>query len=454
MLWDTFGQLVKEHLTAWTMILLLIGMVIVLFTTLIAKDMRWAVALFLLAVVFTGSANPAIHMVFYILRWVFLALITSRLIFRHEKLPRMSLVHWLVLLWVAISILSAFQAPSIFRGVAFGVIYFLSFIVFFLLAPISMGGEQQIKLWLRMFTYFAITILLLSVGLYISDPSGFSREGGRLTLLFANPGHLSDMLLFSSILFLWFGLKSEGHIFWQLICFLLTLFSAFLMLLTGTRGALAAFAIAIIVFCFHYRTKMIFLILPVLIAGSVYIAPRVLATRSRTFQLHFLSLRTTHRPALRKLAIERIWEKPVLGWGLASVSDMRSPVCPNFVSFHNSFLDYAVEIGVPGFLVVAALLGYTYIRAGMLAAFVARDKYIKDMAWFVVANLTAMYALALFSRIISTPNFFHFYWLWFLVVLTECLYHINSRQSEVIDYVDVSAEEGLDYYEHQEVYEY
>ena len=454
MRWETFGQLIKEHLSFGTMLLLLAATAVVLFTTLFAKDLRWSIALLFLVFIFNTIAHPVVHMIFYILRWVFLILITFRLAFHLEHPPRASLVHILFLLWAAISIFSAFQAPSIFRGVAFGFTYFLAFTVFFLLIPVSMTSEQEIKRWFRMLIYVAIVLITIPLVMYVLDPWAYVQRTGRIAVLYASPVSLATSMLFSSTLFLWIGLESRGHILRQIICYTATFSGVFLMFLTGTRGSLAAFAIFLMVLCFHYRMKMAVIILPLLILGSIYIVPRVMQRATKQFATHLFSTKTTHRPALRELAFERIRERPILGWGLGSASDFRSPVCPGFVSFHNSYLDYAVEIGIPGFLVVMGLLGYTYIRSVILALFVARTRYIKAVAWFMLASLTYLYAQALVEGFMATPVYFGFYWFLFLAALTEFLWRINSKIEETVEYHEDGMDARLAYYQDEEEYQY
>lgn len=453
-MWDTFGQLVKEHLTAGTMILLLIGVAIILFTTLFAKDLRWSIGLLFLVFVFTLTADPFAHMVFYILRWAFLILITLRLVFRPVHLPRVSLIHILFLLWASIATLSAFQAPSIFRGVAFGFTYFLAFTVFFLMVPISMTSEQEIKRWFRMLIYVSIVLIVIPFVMYVLDPWRYVQQTGRIAVLYANPVALAGSMLFSSTLFIWIGLESRGHILRQIICYTVTSSGVFLMFLTGTRGSLAAFAIFLMVLCFHYRMKMAVIILPLLILGSIYIVPRIMQRATKQFTAHLVSTEITSRIALRELAFERIKERPVRGWGTGSISDMRSQVCPNYVSFHNSYLDYAVEIGIPGFLVVMGLLGYTYLRAAKLALFAAQTRYIKAVAWFILASLTRIYAQALVEGFMATPIYFGFYWFLLLAALTESLWRINSEIGKTVEYHEDGMDAQLAYYQDEEEYQY
>ncbi len=440
MLWDTFDQLAREHLTAGTVTLLLISMAIILFITLFAKDLRWSIGLLFLVFLFTSTADPLAHMVFYILRWAFLILIALRLVFHPVHLPSVSLIHILFLSWATIATVSAFHAPSIFRGVAFGFICFVAFTVFSLIVPVSMTSEQEIRRWFRMLIYVAIMLIIIPSVMYILDPWGYVQQTGRVAVLYANPAALATTMLFSSALFLWVGLELRGHILRQMICYAATFSGVFLMFLTGARGSLAAFAIFLLVLCFHYRMKIAVIILPLLILGSIYIVPRIMQRATKQFTEHLVSTETTDRSVLRDLAFERIMEKPISGWGFGSASDMTSPVCPGFVSFHSSYLDYAVEMGVPGFLVVMALLGYTYLRAAMLALFAAQTRYMKAVAWFILASLTYAYAKALVEGYMATPIYFGFYWFLFLAALTESLWRINSEMRKIVKY----GEDGMD----------
>jgi O-antigen ligase len=423
---ETIGELLRAHLNPWTVIFGGLLLILVLFATLAAKDLRWSVYIFLLAIAFTGSRYPVIHMFCYILRWLILALITLRVLSGRSR-ARISTVSVLFFLWAAVAMVSAFQAPTLTRGIAFGIIYFLCFFVFFLLLPGEIVSEDDIHKWFKIFIFMGWTFALLSFGVFILNPRGYSTNSGRLMAMFANPMKLSRILVFAATIFLWNGVRTIGHRSKQILYYIAVLFCAYLIFLTGSRGAWGAFAIVLAVFALHYRGKMSILIIPALVIAGLYVVPRVLRVAPKPFVRRATTLETPHRPMLRELAMERFKERPFQGWGLGSVSDVRADVCPRFVSFHNSYLNYLVEFGLFGFLIAMTVLIWTYIRVLRLALFWARNEYIRDVSWYIIANLTYLFAWDYFNGAFTHPAYIHFYWLFILIVLTDCLVRINQQ---------------------------
>lgn len=420
--------LIKEHFGPGILLLGILCLLVVIFATFLAKDMRMTICLFLLAIAFSASVNPVIHLGCYIVRWLILGLISARLLLGRNKI-KLSLIQILFLLWVIVAIISAFQAPSRFRGLVFGAVYFLCFLVFLVSMVSEIETEEQIRGWFKMFSFLSWLYIVFSFALFIMNPYEFSYTG-RQGLLFGNANITGRILLFAATVFLWKGLRQKGRLAYQLICYTMTILAAFLVFLSGSRGAIAGFAITLLVFALHYRKKVAVVIIPLLVISGFYIVPKVMAIATERFVEHVTSVEATSRQELRELGIQRFKEKPILGWGLGSLSDTRADVCPVFVSFHNSYLNYLVEFGTPGFLVVMTVLIYTYLRLWRLALFLARSEYIRDVSWFILAMLTVMFAWNYFDGALSGLSSNHFYWLILLIAFTECMVRVN-RQIEI-----------------------
>lgn len=422
---ESFAILFQRYFGPGILIGGILLLILVFLAAVSCKDLRLSIYIFLLAIVFTSLANPALYVAAYALRWLILVFILGRIINGKSRIT-ISKVGILFGLWTMVAIMSAFQAPSVFRGLVFGVIYFLCFVVFFLLMIGEITTEKHIQDWFKMFSYLAWTFVLLCVVVFVIDPSARGGQG-RLTGIFSTPMTLSRILVIAGTIFLWHSLRRYNRRLPALIYFGIVAVCSFLILLAGSRGALAGFAVTLFVFALHYRKKMTLLVIPALIVGGFYIVPKVLYTSSKEYVRHITTLESTARERLFGLGIQRFMERPILGWGLGSLSDVSSPVCPGYVSFHNSFLNFLVEFGITGFLIVMTVLVYTYLRIWKLALFDSQTEYIRDVAWFIAANLTTLFIWNFWDGALSNPSQIHFYWLLVLIVLTQCLVQINEE---------------------------
>jgi len=418
-------RMFREYLGPGTIILGILCLLLVLFATLFAKDLRISIFIFLLVLIFTDSASFFIRIICYVFRWLILVMITARLLTGKVR-PKFSAVQVLFLLWVVAAILSVFQAPSAFRGIVFGIVYLLCFFVFFILISSEIEAEEQLRSWFKMFTFLGWTFAVLAFAIFIMNPREY-RYAGRLTLIFGNPQTLGRALVFAGTLFFWNGLRRTGSLFRQSVYYIAALVCAFLIFLSGSRGAIGGFAIILTLFALHYRRKMALFVIPLLVISASYVVPQILAYAPERFVEHVASLETALRPMLREQGIHRFRERPIQGWGLGSVSDTRAEVCPRFIGFHNAYLNWLVEFGTLGFLIVMIVLLYTFLRVWRLALFRARTQYIKDAAWFVAAYLTSLFVWNYFDGSMSNPASVHFYWLFILIVFTECLVRINKQ---------------------------
>lgn len=420
-------------------------LILALYTTLFCKDLRISIYIFLLSIVFTHLANPVLHVVAYGTRWLILALILTRII-RAKSHITLSKVSVLFALWTAVAIMSAGLAFSVSRGLVFAAVYFLCFVVFFLLMASEITTQEQMQSWFKMFGYLAWTFAVLAIVVFVTNPAGRGFQG-RLAGVFANPMAQSRSLVFALTILLWSALRLKGRLLRQALYYGVILICSALLFLSGSRGALGGFAITLVIFALHYRTKMAFIIIPALIVGGLYTIPKIMARSTEQFSEHISTLESRAREELFDLGIQRFKERPISGWGLGSLSDMRSPVCPGYVSLHNSFLNFLVEFGVFGFLVVMTVFVYTYLRIWKLALFDFKTEYIRDVAWFITANLTTLFAWNYFDGALSHPSWMHFYWVIILIVLTECLVRINqgyvsSVESEFPEYIYEDYDEG------------
>ncbi len=422
---ELIRRLIEQYVNVWTVILGGLCLILVLFSTLWAKDLRLSIYIFLLAVILTSSQYPAMSTTCYILRWLILIMITARII--RGGIIKFSLLHVLFFLWTVIALISAFQAPSVFRGLIFGIVYLLCFFVFFILILGEIDNEERMHRWLKMLTFLAWTFVLLSFAIYISDPGGYRMSSGRLSLLFASSGIFARALVFAATMLVWNGLMEKTHFLRQIANYVAVFLCIFLIFLTGSRASLGGFTIVLAVLGLRYRKKIALFIIPVLVIGAIYIVPKILATATPQYIAHMTTLEAPQRPMLRERGFQLFSERPILGWGLGSLSDPYANVCGGYVSLHNVYLNWLVEFGLPGFIIVMIVVVYTFVRIWKLALFSAQTDYIKDVAWFLAATLTSLFAWEYVEGTSSNPATIQFYMLFIFIVLTECLVRINRQ---------------------------
>jgi O-antigen ligase len=423
---ELIKRLIEQYVNVWTLILGSLCLILVLLSTLWAKDLRMSICIFLLAVVFTSSQNGVMSTTCYILRWLLLVLITTRVL-RGGVRIKFSVVQVLFFLWTVVAIMSAFQAPSVFRGLVFGIVYLLCFFVFFILILGEIDNEERIHRWLKMLTFLAWTFVLLSFVIYISDPGGYRLSSGRLALLFASSGIFARALVFAATMLVWNGLREKSHFLRQIANYVAVFLCVFLIFLTGSRASLGGLAITLVVLGLHYRKKMTLFIIPVLVVGAIYIVPKILATATPQYVAHMTTLEAPQRPMLRERGFQLFSERPIRGWGLGSLSDPYANVCGGYVSLHNVYLNWLVEFGLLGFIIVMIVVVYTFVRAWKLALFSAQTDYIKDVGWYLAANLTSWFIWEYVEGVSSQTAQLQFYMLFIFIVLTECLVRINRQ---------------------------
>jgi O-antigen ligase len=424
-LWDSIGVLLEKYLNAYTLVGGVLALAFILFVTLWAKDIRAAMFIFLVVILFTGAENAMIHTVCYVLRWIILALIVLR-IFKKNVQQKLPLVSMLCLIIILFAYLSAFQAPSLFRGLVFATVYLLCFFVFFVIFYGEVRTEQDVEKWYQLFAYMGIFFILLALFSYVLNPSVYSRGmGGRFTGFFANSAEMARSIIFGASILIWSGLRMKEHYFKQFIFYGVAAIGLIFLLLAGSRGALGGMAIILAILSFRFKRKMTLFILPALIIGGIYLVPKVLMSASEQYTQHLTSLEEASRPMLRELGVQRFLERPIRGWGLGSLSDINADVCPDFVSLHNLYLNYLVEFGLPGFLVIMTLFLVTYLRTIKLAIN-GRTEVVKEMALFNMAWLTTLFLWGYVDTSVNDPSKIYFYWMLILIVISQVLVEINA----------------------------
>lgn len=439
MRWDPITELLNKHLSPELIFAGIIFLIFILFATVFSKDLRLSIYILLVVVVLTTVENSVVHMACYILRWIILALLTTRLISSNIDF-KISFSTILFFLLCIIAFVSAFSAPSISRGIVFSIVYFLCFISFFLLLSRELDSEETIYKWLKLFTMLGLTFFIFAFIFFLMNPGSYARleKAGRFSAMFSSPGTLARILLIGGPLFLWRGLITIEKPIKQMFFFSLVLITSLLLLLAGSRAGLGVWVLTIGLFSFRYRKKMAILIIPMILVAGLYVVPKVMSSSSSQFVRHITSTEDPLRPMLRSIGFDRFRERPFTGWGVGSLSDMTSDVCPGFVSFHNSYLNYLVEMGLPGSVVIMTLLVYSYFRAWRLALFSATNEFIKDIAWFIVVSFSGLFFWNIFSGESSNPADIQFYWQIILVVFTESIVQINQKTSHDFQLVEIS----------------
>lgn len=237
--------------------------------------------------------------------------------------------------------------------------------------------EENAKKLVFLSSFALLTVSAIGIGQYLFgaaelrwiDAHRFGDIGGRVTSLFSNPNILAVYLLlyFPLALGAWILPQNKGRmcVFYATT----TIFCAFCILLTWSRGAWLGLAFEILLFLIFYsrKSRIATLWLPPLLLLSLPIMPKNF--RGRLFSIGDLgesSIRyrlQTWRGTLRMLAAhpagigvgERAWHTVYPQFAVSGTKTV--------MHAHNIFLQVATELGAVGLVVLLMLLVTAIVRA-------------------------------------------------------------------------------------------
>jgi O-antigen ligase len=405
------------------------------FVFLAAYDVAAGVAIFFILAVLEPippiSGSPAVKLAGAVLVVLLLQKDAPLLRLPREH-PAIASAAVCFVIWAGVSSLWA-TAP----GIAISSAARLALGVIFLFVVYGAIHERHHVRWL---TYALIAAALIAsfTGLIgISAYGAGSEQAGRLVGAAGNPNELASILVPALALGAFAVVSGQSPRFKALVGASLVAI-AFALALTGSRGGLVAFIVALIaavIFGGIYRTRILALVLIVVTLGVGYYGV-IASSAARDRVVHIGAGGGAGRSDIWNVARLVIENRPLFGVGLGNFPVVEPPYAAATINIqqlpfiidtpkvvHNTYLEIQAELGIPGsvaFLFVVAAT-FTWVVRAIRAAESAGDRELEFLSRGVLVALVGYLAAATFgSREYEKP-------LWLLLGLAVAMSTVVSR---------------------------
>jgi O-antigen ligase len=315
------------------------------------------------------------------IRFFLISLLPFYVAFSRKNQIRFSPTAGVLLLLPITMLLNSVRAYNVADAVGQSILFMLMYISLVLGGQKILGDERGRAIFTRTLILFSIVMACIQI------PSLGSARG-RLEGVFENVVGFMTVGMFGVIILFWFMMKQRfgGILFLFFGGF--TGLTLVLLILTAGRTALggAALGIAVILSRKLRRNAAIFLVISILFAPVILKTaasfPGFEAVKSKLF-----SERSSGRGVLWQHAWEQIKQKPVFGWGTQYA--FITSVATTGLEYHNSFLEFACDHGIP-FAIVMLFLFLWYPFRGLYLMRHSPTEELKDMANLSSAFLAAL----------------------------------------------------------------
>jgi O-antigen ligase len=260
-----------------------------------------------------------------------------------------------------------------------------------------------------MVIYLGIEILYVLIPTYITHGTFQALSRGQIFKGIAANINITAFSILLKVPFVFSLLKKQESKFLKIALFFLLSSSFFTISLLGTRGALlASFLIVImstvfsLVFLKNRKNLIpigiviVSLIVPILFNQLIQINNQNdVVNRLGTFRNYSKDGSINERLSYYKLSIENLMENPLIGMGygnwkiesIPSTLDQKNTYIVPYHS-HNDFLQLGAELGLIGLLLYVSIFGFAFYMLYKLFKFKAIDKYhLEAIVLFFVVYL-------------------------------------------------------------------
>ena len=321
------------------------------------RVIEWCFYMLLAAVTFSISLveiAATTMIVFWILR-----LILERNIRSIDSVPARILLGYFI--WVLLSCLNSQYAKESFRGIFKVLEYSL---VYMAVATVA-WNRRAVKRSLYVLSGMAALVCVNGFFQYVTG-TGFLRHRQlitedvmrRISSSFVHPNDYGVYLLVISVVFIAFLVSRNVRLRTRAVMLILTVMSLASLFLTRSRGSWLSFAAALMVLGFIKSKKAVGMFIIVLIVGFMLLPHAVKDDILDVADMHEGT--SWERVMLWKGAANMVKVHPVLGFGVNTYSrnypEYKDPEYWGYGYTHNSYLQMATEIGVPGVILYIAFL--------------------------------------------------------------------------------------------------
>ena len=284
----------------------------------------------------------------------------------HRRLPvpdlRISIALVLLVVWCAIASAWSFDVKQSFvLSLRIAVIFAAGMVLFPIVATLNDASKNRISLWL--IAGFALTLIFMAVEIGLGYPTIRSVKGvsgGREAIAFSRGAIALSLIVWPVVAYLW----SRG-IGWKALAIpvLLGVLSNFLESAAATLGF--AIGVATVLLVVSHRKIGRWVTLAACVVAFVALPFGMREMHDHEWhRADWLSGSERHRVEIWYFSLERIAEKPVLGWGfdgsryIAEYFFGADETGRSMVPLHphNGALQILLELGAVGAVIVLALL--------------------------------------------------------------------------------------------------
>ncbi|WP_343231681.1 O-antigen ligase family protein [Tissierella simiarum] len=251
----------------------------------------------------------------------------------------------------------------------------------------------------------------------------------RVYSVFGNPNILAEyliMLIPISVSLFWYSKRLHKKIIFLGTSFILML----TLILTLSRGGWVGFAFGMLVFVLLVEKRLLLSLIP-LGLGAVYFLPPTILNRILSIK-NLGDSSNAYRIKIWRITLDIIRDYWVAGVGFGYV-----PFKQTFESYirtmpayhaHNSYLEIAAEMGIPG-LVVFLMFIFILYKYAIRKLVDGKDNYIRIMAAGVLSGIGGLLAHGAVENVLYLPKIIITFWT--LVAFILALMRISDGSKEI-----------------------
>jgi len=240
----------------------------------------------------------------------------------------------------------------------------------------------------------------------------------RVYSVFYNPNILAEyliMLIPISVGLFWYNKEIKKKVLYLGTTLIMTL----ALILTLSRGGWLGFAFSAFVFILIIERKLLLSIIPISVLG-IYLLPQSIINRILSIG-NMADSSNAYRLKMWEITRQIIKDNWKAGVGFGHL-----PFKQTFESYirtmptyhaHNTFLEVAAEIGIPGLIVFLFFL-FIIFKYGILKIYNSQDRYIKVLGAGVISGLAGVLLHGLVENVLYIPRIIITFWMMISFILT------------------------------------
>ncbi len=232
----------------------------------------------------------------------------------------------------------------------------------------------------------------------------------RVYSVFGNPNVLAEYLIMIiplSISLFWYTKKAHKKLIFLATSAILSL----ALVLTLSRGGWLGFAFSALIFVILVEKRLLLSIIPVSLAG-IFLLPQSILNRIISIG-NFADSSNAYRLKMWEITLDIIRDNPIAGVGFGHL-----PFKETFESYirtmptyhaHNTYLEIAAELGIPGLLAFLFLL-FVIFKYGIQKLIHQENRYIRIMAAGLFSGLAGLLVHGAVENVIYLTRIIVYFW--------------------------------------------